>query len=731
MNYSCNSHKLFLSKYLLEIGTEELPANFSHSVINQINSLIEFEFDKKLIKFNNIICTSTPRRIVLLLEGLVDQADDKTLIRKGPKATSAFLNGVPTNSAIGFANSLGINIDDLEIRQTEKGEFVFGSKIEKGESTKSSLSSIIPKVIKNLQGPRFMKWGCGSFKFSRPIRWVVSLYNDEILDFVFDECDPKISIGNKSKSHRLINKIIEIHSPDNYFELMAKSGILVKRKERKEKIVNLINHESQLVNLDPDLSDHLLNELTDLVESPSLITSNFDRRFLNLPVEVLSTVMKNHQRYIPLLKKDKTFSKLDLSSEKVLSTKFFVLSNGLRESNNIISKGNEKVLRARFSDARFFVESDKKVSSKERNEKLKSVSYLKGMGTVFQRVKRIEAISEKILNYLNDQSLDRKKVIEAAKYCKNDLCSEIVYEFPELQGIMGGKYLRNEGFSKEICIAVAEHYLPGFYKDDLPSTKYGAIISISDKIETLISIFISGKRPSGSSDPYALRRNLNGVIIIIWQFELDLDIENIFEELLEYWNISLPNLKFVKEKVLNDLIEFTNQRIISHLDELSISKDLIKGICFIDTSTKKSIMNILDLKNRINTINQLKEKADFSEIQKVISRVSKLAQNGNLKTTIFSCNDYVNPDLFEKECEAKVFKFIKELEEIVKLPNWDYFQLFSLFETNSNNLNELFDNEKGVMIMAENPEIRNNRLNLLGLVRNYSLRIADFTLFNS
>ena len=720
-----------MSKYLLEIGTEELPAKFSHSVIKQINSLIEFEFDKKLIKFNNIICTSTPRRIVLFLEGLVDQADDKTVIRKGPKATSAFLNGVPTNAAIGFANSLGINIDDLEIRETEKGEFVFGTKIEKGESTRSSLSSIIPKVIKNLQGPRFMKWGYGSFKFSRPIRWIVSLYNDEILDFVFDECDPKISIGNKSKSHRLINKVIEIHSPDSYFELIAKSGVFVKREERKEKIVNLINHESQLVNLEPDLSDNLLNELTDLVESPNLITSNFDKQFLNLPVEVLSTVMKNHQRYIPLLKKGRTFSKLDLSSEKVISTNFFVLSNGLRESNNIISKGNEKVLRARFSDAKFFVESDKKVSSKERNEKLKTVSYLKGMGNVSQRVKRIEDTSEKILNYLNDQSLDSEKTKEAAKYCKNDLCSEIVYEFPELQGIMGGKYLRNEGFSKEICIAVAEHYLPGFYKDDLPSTKYGAIISISDKIETLISIFISGKRPSGSSDPYALRRNLNGVILIIWQFEFDLDLENIFEELLEYWKISLPKLKFEKEKVLNDLIEFTNQRIVSHLDELSISKDLIKATCFIDSSSEKKIMNILDLKNRINTINKLKGKPNFSEIQKVISRVSKLAESGNLKTTIFSYKNYVNPDLFEKECENKVFEFIKELEEIIKFHNWDYFQLFKLFESNANNINELFDNEKGVLIMSENHEIRNNRLNLLGLVRNYSLKIADFTLFNS
>ena len=719
-----------MSKYLLEIGTEELPANFSHSVINQIKSLIEFELDKKLIKFNNFLCTSTPRRIVLLIEGLVDNAEDKIVIRKGPKATFAFLNMEPTNAAVGFANSLGISVKDLEIKKTEKGEFVFGKKIEKGASTKSSLSLIIPKVINSLQGPRFMKWGKGSFKFSRPIRWIVSLYNDEILDFVFDGCDPKVSIGNKSKSHRLINKIIEINIPDNYFELMTKSGVLVKREERKEKIVNLINDASQLINLNPDLSDVLLNELTDLVEYPNLITGNFDKQFLNLPVEVLSTVMKSHQRYIPLLKNCKTFSKLELSSENFLSTNFFILSNGLRESNNIIAKGNEKVLKARFSDANFFVQSDKKVSSKKRNEKLKYVSYLKGMGNVYQRVERIEIIAEKIYYSLNDQFLDRKKLIEAAKYCKNDLCSEIVYEFPELQGIMGGKYLRNEGYSKEICIAVAEHYLPGFYKDDLPSTKYGAIISISDKIETLISIFISGKRPSGSSDPYALRRNLNGVIQIIWKFELDFDIECLFDQLMENWKNSLPNLNFIKAQVLNDLIEFTNQRIVSHLDELSIGKDLIKSICSIDSLNEKRIINIIDLKNRLNTINHLKGKANFSEIQKVISRISKLAKNGNLEKNIFLSSGYVNPDLFEKECESKVFEFIKELEIFTTLPNWDYFKLLNLFKNNTNTLNELFDNDKGVLIMAEDSETRNNRLNLLGLVRNYSLKIADFSKLN-
>ena len=720
-----------MSKYLLEIGTEELPANFSHSVLNQFKSLIEFEFDKKLIKYNRVFCTSTPRRIVLFLDGLVDYAEDKSIIRKGPKAISAFLNGSPTDAALGFANSLGINVDDLEIKNTEKGEFVFGKTVEKGESTRKSLSLIIPKAIKNLQGPRFMKWGYGNFKFSRPIRWVVSLYNDEILDFELDECDPEIVIGNKSKSHRLINQEIKIHNPDNYFELMTDNRVLVNRIDRKEKILRIINQSSESLDLKPDLSEELLNELTDLVESPDLIIGKFSEEFLDIPVEVLSTVMKTHQRYIPLFQKDKTFSKLDLSSEEIISTNFFIISNGLSEANKNIAKGNEKVLKARFSDAKFFVETDKKVSSNERNQKLKSVSYLKGMGNVFQRVERIEDVTKMVFKCLNDESLDINKLIEAAKYCKNDLSSEIVYEFPELQGIMGGKYLKNEGFSEEVCLAVSEHYLPSFYKDNLPSSKYGAIVSLSDKIETLISIFISGKRPTGSSDPYALRRNLNGVIKIIWDFELDLSLEKIFDELLDLWKISLPNLNFIKQKVLDDLIEFLIQRIISHLEEILLDKEIVKAICSSDELYKQRIINIVDLKNRIKCIALLKEKDEFDKIQNVITRVSKLANRGNLDKDILLLKNYVTPDLFEKECETKVFKFARELEKLFYTDNCDYMKLLTLFENNANNIKDLFDNENGILVMSDDLKIRNNRLNLLSLIRNYSLRIADFTLLNS
>ena len=720
-----------MSKYLLEIGTEELPAKFSYSVLEQFKSLLEFELDKKLIKCDNIVVTSTPRRIVLLLEGLVDYAEDKIIVRKGPKANSAYLNGSPTNAALGFANSLGIDVGELEIKSTEKGDFIFGKKIEKGQSTRISLSSIIPKVVKSLQGPRFMKWGAGNLKFSRPIRWIVSLYNDEILDFAFDECDPKIQISNKSKSHRLLNEVFEVQHVDNFFELLKQNRVLVKRDERKEKIENLINHTSQSLNLNPDLSEALLNELIDLVEWPDLIVGKFSEEFLDLPLEVLSTVMKSHQRYVPLLLKNNSFSKLDLSSEKNISTNFFVISNGLEVSNKNIAKGNEKVLRARFSDAKFFVESDKKVASIERNEKLKSVSYLKGFGNIFQRVERIEEVTKKILKFLKDNSLEEKKIIEAAKYCKNDLCSEIVFEFPELQGIMGGKYLKYEGFSEDVCLAVAEHYLPSFYKDALPSTKYGAIVSIADKVETLISIFISGKRPSGSSDPYALRRNLNGVIKIIWDYELDLPLDKLFNELIDFWKMAFPNLNFTRETVFNDINEFLVQRIVSHLEEKLLSKELIKAVCSSDELSQKRVLNIVDLKKRIKSIMNFNERENFVEIQKVITRVSKLAKNSDLSTDVLSARDYVNTKLFEKDCELKVFEFIGELEKLFSEGYCNYLELLNLFEINVNTIEDLFDNEKGVLIMSEDLKIRNNRLNLLSLIRNYSLKIADFTLLNS
>jgi len=717
-----------LSTYLLEIGTEELPANFANSVITQLKTAIEFEFDKASIEYDNIFCSSTPRRLIVLIKGLADFGQDKIVIRKGPQASVAYPNGVPGQAAIGFAKSLGIDIKKLEIKETDKGQFVFGRKVEKGLSTRSIISSFIPKVIKNLQGQRFMKWGYGDFKFSRPIRWIVSIFNQDILEFSLSEIDTKVKISNISKGHRLVKENVEINMPENYEEIMEKVGVIVDRGTRKKCISEQIDNEANRLNLSPFLGNKLLDELTDLVEFPKLIVCSFDRSYLELPSEVLCTVMKTHQRYIPLFERNTTISKLEITSESILNTNFLCISNGLEESVDLIKEGNEKVLKARFSDAKFFVGTDIKKTSADRNQRLKFITYLKGLGNVFDKVKRIEYISKEISSFINLDSSDLKRVLEASRFSKHDLCSDIVYEFPELQGLMGGKYLRNEGFCEEVSLAVAEQYLPRFSNDELPSSIFGAILSISDKLENIISIYVIGKRPSGSSDPFAIRRNLNGIIQIIWSFNFNFKFDFFIDKLLNYWDETIENFNFDLEDVSTDLLDFTSQRIISHLYDSYDDKNSIKAIAESDHIPNKKIFDISDLKKRFDLIRYLRNKDNFEEIRQIISRLSKLSQKGELDKVTLSSEGLIDKRLFEKDCEKDVFSLIKKLERLSFSEEIEYEEIIILFENNLKEIENLFDPNLGVLIMSKDENVRNNRLNLLGILRNYSLLIADFTL---
>ena len=720
-----------MSTYLLEIGTEELPAHFANSVISQFQTSFEFELEKASIEFDNIFCSSTPRRIMILINGIIDFGQDKVVIRKGPNASVAYPSGEPGQAAIGFAKSLGIDTQDLEIKDTDKGKFVFGRKIERGLSAKLIIASFVPKVLKTLQGQRFMKWGYGNFKFSRPIRWIVSLYNQDILNFSLEGIDSDLEISRISKGHRLIKNSLEISNPENYYKIMKEAGVLVDRKNRKNNILQLINKEANRLKLSPLLGEELLDELTDLVEFPTLILCSFESKYLCLPSEVLCTVMKSHQRYIPLLESNKNISKLEMTSENILNTQFFCISNGLKESNNFIKLGNEKVLKARFSDAKFFVEMDLKKNSKFRNQELKNISYLKGLGNVFDKVRRSEYISNEISTFINLDVIDQEKVLEATRYSKHDLCSDIVYEFPELQGLMGGKYLKNEGFCKDVSLAVAEHYLPRFFNDDIPSSIHGAIVSISDKLESIISLYVIGKRPSGSSDPFAIRRNLNGIIQIVWKFDFDFQFDLLIQNLLNHWKETIKSSNFKFEEVYSELIEFIRQRIINHLHETYNDKDLIKAIAESENIPFTKILNIADLKIRLDFCNEIRQKSNFDEIRKTISRVSKLSFKGDLDQLTLSSNGLIDIKLFEKDCEKNVYSLIKELEKLSLSNDINYQKIINLFEHNLVTIENLFDNNLGVLIMCENKYLKANRLNILGLLRNYSLLIADFTLFNS
>jgi len=441
--------------------------------------------------------------------------------------------------------------------------------------------------------------------------------------------------------------------------------------------------------------------------------------------------MKSHQRYIPLFKATENINKLQLSSENILSTKFLCVSNGLSAASALIQRGNENVLRARFADAKFFIASDKNFSCEERNLKIKNISFMKGLGSLSDRVKRIEFISEQIFNQIKDNNINLPEILQAARLSKHDLCSEIVYEFPELQGVMGGKYLKNEGYSENISLAVSEHYLPRFNKDDLPSTKYGSITSISDKFETIISLFISGKRPSGSSDPYALRRNLNGIIQIAWNFNFDIKFDVLVSDSLDYWKENINETSFNYEDVSNEILEFIKQRVLSYLEEISIKKDIINSIYNSKLIQKSKLLEIYDLKNRISTINNIKSNENHISIINIISRYSKLAGKGNLDTNIYLSENLIKPNLFEKISENEVLNLIKKFEILISKSNWKYNELIDLFVNHLDILNDLFDINKGVMIVSEDLSVRENRLNLISLIRNYSLLLCDFTLLNS
>ncbi len=478
-----------MSTYLLEIGTEELPADLAESVISQLELNVNNDLNSAQIKFSEIRVTTTPRRIALMIKGIAPFSEDKIIERKGPPASQSFQDGKPTKAAIGFARRYDLSPEKLEIRETPKGSFVFAKSIEKGKPIESLLAEYLPEWITKIQGRRFMRWGKGDFRFSRPIRWIVSLIDSDVLPFTLSGCDPEIKISNISRPHRLFGSEIEIKDAKTYFDQLHDVGVIVDRDNRLSHINYLVSNHEKLKKVKPDLTEPLLNELTDLVEFPLLVTGSFDESFLDLPPEVLSTVMKVHQRYIPIYKSNVEFDSLSLDSRNILIPSFLCISNGLSSAKENIILGNEKVLKARFSDASFFIKTDLLINSSSRINKLKDVTFAEGLGSLYDRVNRIKWLVKLLTSKLNFDQEDIEKSVKVAHFSKHDLVSNMVDEFPELQGIIGSKYLLHEGESRDVCLGVLEHYKPKVTSDSLPSNKLGNAVSLAERFELLFSSY--------------------------------------------------------------------------------------------------------------------------------------------------------------------------------------------------------------------------------------------------
>jgi len=716
-----------VATFLLEIGTEELPADFARLVLGQLEPMVRRDLAEQRLSFDALHCTSTPRPIALQLDGLADAAEDLQEERKGPPAGQAFKDGEPTKAAIGFAQRCGLDPKQLEIRDTPKGPFVFAAVLECGRSSRELLSELIPNWLSALQGRRFMRWGAGERRFSRPIRWLVALLDAEVVPVSLPGSDPAVEAGNRSCGHRLIAPSVTIPHAEQYRQVLAEAGVQVERQQRRSWISEAVAGASKALEARADLPDELLEELTDLVERPSLLEGSVDGESLDLPAEVLSTVMRAHQRYVPLYNGKAEVDPLALQARGTLLPQFLCIANGLDAAAASIRRGNERVLKARLADAAFFVNADRAVSSGDRREQLARVTFAEGLGSLLDRCERLEWLAQLLASELKLAAETGAHAIRAAHLCKHDLVSQMVGEFPELQGLMGGKYLLAEGEPRAVAQAVLEHYQPKGADDAPPESDAGAVVALAERLELLLSIFAKGERPTGSSDPYALRRAGNGILQILWSRGWRLDLLRVLQQATEHWAQLLPAFAIDAAGLTAQLAEFLRQRLVSQLEEQGSDPDLVQAVTAESGGHQRLLQDPLDALDRLQLLAQLRSDQRLAPVQAVVQRAARLAEKGDLARDVLSAAKVVDPELFEQPSEAAMLAVLDELSAIVTQSGRErYASLCEVLAASASTLAEFFDGDTSVMVMADVEAVRCNRLNLLAVLRNQSAVLADF-----
>ncbi len=717
-----------MSTFLLEIGTEELPADFARLALSQLESLVRRDLEQLRLSSQVIQVTGTPRRLALLVEGLAPCQPDREEERKGPPAGQAFQAGEPSPAAIGFARRCGVEPGSLVVQDTPKGPFVFARVVERGRDTASLLVELVPAWIEALQGRRFMRWGAGDCRFSRPIRWLVALLDQTVLPVRLTSCDPPVEAQGSSRGHRLVADTVPIASASDYHQALAQAGVEVDRSRRAAAIRTAVAASATRHDAAPDLPESLFEELVDLVEAPLPLEGEIADRYLDLPSEVLCTVMRAHQRYVPLIQRNAEPDPLALDARGTLRPVFLCIGNGLAQAQTTVQRGNERVLKARLADAEFFVNADRAVASIDRRDQLARVTYAAGLGSLRDRVDRLEWCADVLLEQLEIGGASADHARRAAHLCKHDLVSQMVGEFPELQGVMGAKYLLAEGEPREVALAVLEHYLPRGAGDDLPSSVAGAVLALAERLELLLSIFAKGERPSGSSDPYALRRAGNGILQILWQRGWRLDLLTFLQRAAGHWATCLPHLAVEPEPLAQDLAELLRQRLVSLLEEQGVAPDLVQAVAGESVPLERLLRDPADAHGRAALLADLRSSGRLEAVRAVVTRAARLASKGDLPAAVLQPESVVEPTLFETSSEAAMLAVLKQLAPIAtQVADDRYERLATGLAAAAPTLAAFFDGDQSVMVMADDPAIRRNRLNLLALLNNQASVLADFS----
>ena len=714
------------STFLLEIGTEELPADFARLALPQLQERVQRDLADLRLVHGDVRVSSTPRRLAVQVKALADGQEDLCEERKGPPVAQAFKDGQPGPAAIGFAKRCGVDPAALEVRPTPKGDCVFATVQVKGQPALSLLQDCIPSWIDALQGRRFMRWGNGDQRFSRPVRWLVALLGTEVVPVTLPASEPVVQSGRCSRGHRLHPGVVEMACADDYDTALAAVGVHADRQQRAALIQSHLEERASALDGALDCPSGLFEELVDLVEDPRVIQGEIADRYLDLPPEVIVTVMQSHQRYVPLTRSGVQPDPLRLASRDVLRPEFLLVGNGLASADVQIRRGNERVLSARLADAEFFLNVDRKQPSAERREALSRVTFASGLGSLLDRTERIELLAASLVTALQLPAATADAAKRAAHFCKNDLVSQMVGEFPELQGLMGGKYLLEEGETREVAQAVVEHYYPRGAGDVLPQSDAGAVVALAERLELLLSIYAKGERPTGSSDPYALRRAGNGILQILWDRGWRLDLFALLSEFAEVWQQQFPDFKVEARSLAEDLVLLLRQRIQSQLEDDGYSADLVQAVAGEALSHQRLLADPLDVLDRIRLLRSLREGQRLGALQAVVQRAARLAEKGDLEASVLQADAVVDPGKFASPSETAMHAVVLQLEPLASAKA--YQQLADALVEATPALEAFFDGPDSVMVMADDLDLRRNRLNLLGVLRNQASVLARFDL---
>ncbi|TVP60875.1 MAG: glycine--tRNA ligase subunit beta [Nodularia sp. (in: Bacteria)] len=709
-----------MTAFLLEVGTEELPASFLSDAILQWRSRIPQSLAANSLSSASVEVYGTPRRLAVLITGLPSQQPDREEEIKGPPAQAAFKDGQPTKAAIGFAKKQGVDIAALEIRPTEKGDFVFVKKSIPGRPVAEILTELIPEWISGLEGKRLMRWGNGEMKFSRPIRWLVALLDDTILPIELVNGSKTITSDRITYGHRVLHPAtVTIPNATDYVKTLSDAFVIVDPEARANIIQREVEAAAEKAGGFTVFYPDLLKEVTNLVEYPSAVVGKFEPEFLELPTEVITEVMVTHQRYFPVFK---------AAESKELLPNFITVSNGDPTKADIIAVGNERVIRARLADGKFFYKADLSKPLVSYLPQLETVTFQEELGSVRDKVDRIVTIADYISRQLELEPNKREKTERAALLCKADLVSQMVYEFPELQGIMGEKYALASGEDAEVASAIVQHYLPTGAGDILPETLTGQIVGLADRLDTLVSIFGLGLIPTGSSDPFALRRAANAVVNITWFANLPINLENLLTQIATDFAA-----KYNKEqdKLIAALQEFFLQRIRTLLqDEKQIDYDLVNAVLGENDPeyTERALQDLLDVRDRALYLQQIRKDGTLDKIYETVNRSTRLAAQGDLDFQQLEPTSLIQPELFQKSSEQAFYNALVELvpQTQVAQQTRNYQLLIAALAKIAPTVASFFDGEDSVLVMDPNPDIKRNRLHLLGLLRNHARVLADF-----